>query len=190
MMIGYMFRNAEYVLALRSLMNIGAEGGAAMLEDYRAAFRRIDTDGSGYLERHEIEALLADVYGGSPPAFEIATFLEFFDSNKDGRVSWEEFEKGFGVVASMSDEGGEQRVANRLSLPGSVEDDDAEEDLFGEPAVSGIIQVELEDGKVIEVDAQEYMDDLKQQALELKMELAREKGIDPKKLELKMELAR
>lgn len=182
MMTGYMFRNAEYVLALKSLMNIGPEGGSATLEDYRAAFQRIDTDGSGYLERDEIEALLADVYEGQAPAFEVTTFLEFFDSNNDGRVSWEEFEKGFGDVTNMAEKGVGPAMNTRLSLPGSVEDDDTEEDLFGEPTVSGTIQVELEDGKVIEVDAQEYMDDLKQQALELKMELAREKGIDPKML--------
>mmetsp|Transcript_3429 Transcript_3429/g.6606 ORF Transcript_3429/g.6606 Transcript_3429/m.6606 type:complete len:591 (-) Transcript_3429:273-2045(-) len=182
MMTGYMFRNAEYVLALKSLMSIGGEGSSATtLEEYRAAFQRVDTDGSGYLERDEIEALLADVYEGQPPAFEITTFLEFFDSNNDGRVSWEEFEKGFGVVTKMTEIGAEPKMNQGFSLPGLPEDD-AEEDLFGEPAVSGTIQVELEDGKIIEVDAQQYMDDLKQEALQLKMELAREKGIDPKTL--------
>jgi len=53
---------------------------------------------------------------------------------------------------------------------------------MGEPAISGTIQVELEDGKIIEVDAQEYVDELKQQALELKKELAQEKGLDPKEM--------
>ncbi|KAL3791557.1 hypothetical protein ACHAW5_000860 [Stephanodiscus triporus] len=182
MMTGYMFRNAEYVIALKSLMNIRGEG--ASLEEYRAAFRRLDTDGNGYLERDEIEAMLSDVYEGKPPAFETTTFLEFFDSNNDGRISWEEFEKGFGVVTKMNGNEGKQQM-NRFSLPGSssnIEDDydDDEEALFAEPAISGTVQVELEDGKIIEVDAQEYINDLKQQALELKMELAREKGIDPK----------
>mmetsp|Transcript_28918 Transcript_28918/g.53401 ORF Transcript_28918/g.53401 Transcript_28918/m.53401 type:complete len:559 (-) Transcript_28918:75-1751(-) len=180
MMTGYMFRNAEYVIALKSLMDIGGE--EATLEEYRAAFQKIDTDGSGYLERDEIEAMLADVYEGQAPAFEISTFLEFFDSNNDGRVSWKEFEEGFGTVTKMSrGDSKKGQMMNGLSLSGSV-DDDEEEDLFGEPAVSGTIQVELEDGKVIEVDAQEYMDDLKQYALELKRELAQEKGIDPKEL--------
>ena len=50
----YMFRNAEYVIALKSLMNIQGEG--ATLEEYRAAFSRMDTDGNGYLERHEINS--------------------------------------------------------------------------------------------------------------------------------------
>ena len=181
MMTGYMFRNAEYVLALKSLMKIRGEG--ATLEDYRAAFRRLDTDGNGYLDRDEIEAMLMEVYEGKPPAFETTTFVEFFDSNNDGRISWEEFEKGFGDVKKMGNEGNLQM--NRFSLPGSstnTEDDDEEEEeaLFAEPAISGTVQVELEDGKIIEVDAQEYINDLKQQALELKMELAREKGIDLK----------
>jgi len=180
-MTGYMFRNAEYVLALKSLMNIKGEGTS--LEEYRAAFQRIDVDRSGYLEKEEIEAMLADVYEGQPPAFEITTFLEFFDSNNDGRVSWEEFEEGFAVVTKMSAENADSRLEqmNEFRLPASIEEDDETvDDLFGEPSVSGTIQVELEDGKIIEVDAQEYVNDLKQVALELKRELAQEKGIDPK----------
>ncbi len=175
-MTGYMFRNAEYVMALKKLMNIRGEG--ATLEEYRAAFEKLDTDNSGYLERDEIEALLADIYEGDPPAFEVNTFVQFFDSNNDGRVSWEEFEKGFGIVAKAG-EAAKSKPTNGFSLPSSISDDDDEEDnLFGEPSVSGTIKVELEDGRIIEVDAQDYVDDLKQQAMELKRELAREKGID------------
>eukprot|EP00568_Trieres_chinensis_P019207 CAMPEP_0183328362 /NCGR_PEP_ID=MMETSP0160_2-20130417/84241_1 /TAXON_ID=2839 ORGANISM="Odontella Sinensis, Strain Grunow 1884" /NCGR_SAMPLE_ID=MMETSP0160_2 /ASSEMBLY_ACC=CAM_ASM_000250 /LENGTH=426 /DNA_ID=CAMNT_0025496521 /DNA_START=46 /DNA_END=1323 /DNA_ORIENTATION=- len=95
-MTGYMFRNAEYVLALKDLMDIRVTG--ATLADYRDAFDRIDIDGSGYIEAKEIEALLADVYGGETPVFEVDAFLNFFDTNNDGRVSWEEFEKGLGAV--------------------------------------------------------------------------------------------
>lgn len=174
-MTGYLFRNVEYVMALKKLMNIRG----ATIEEYKAAFQRLDTDGSGYLERDEIEALLADVYEGKPPAFEINTFLQFFDSNNDGRVSWEEFEKGFGVVAKAGEAAMSNNMpANGFSLPGGV-DDDEEDDLFGEPSISGTIKVELDDGKIIELDAQEYVNDLKQQAIELKRELAQEKGIDP-----------
>jgi len=181
-MTGYMFRNAEYVLALKSLMNIRGEG--ATLDEYKAAFQRIDTDGSGYLEIEEIEALLTEVYKETPPSFEVTTFLEFFDSNNDGRISWEEFERGFGVVTSMSGNEENKSKLNGFSLPASTDDNDDDEigDFFGEPAISGTIEVELEDGKVIEVDAQEYVDDLKKQALALKRELAQEKGIDPKEM--------
>jgi len=188
MMTGYMFRNAEYVIALKSLMNIQKEG--ATLEEYRAAFTRMDTDGNGYLERHEIEAMLAEVYDGKPPAFETTTFLEFFDSNNDGRISWEEFEKGFALATKAgATDGRRQSMNNRLSLPGSSknmdndddDDDSDEKEMLVEPAVSGTVKVELEDGRIIEVDAQEYMNDLKKQALEMKEELARLNGKDTRK---------
>ena len=178
-MSGYMFRNAEYVMALKKLMNIRGEG--ATLDDYKAAFLKLDQDGSGFLERDEIEAMLSDVYEGTAPAYEIDSFMQFFDSNNDGRVSWEEFEKGFGIVASAGEASNlnNSPPVNALSLPSSsIDDDDDEGNDFGEPSVSGTIKVELEDGKIIEVDAQEYIDDLKQQAVELKRELAKEKGID------------
>lgn len=166
MMTGYMFRNAEYVLALKALMNL--QGGAT-LQDFRHAFDKIDADRNGFLERSEILAMFSEVYDGKPPAFEVETFLTFFDQNDDGRISWEEFEKGFGNIAE--DKSGRQA----LSLPvGSTEEDDIS---FGEPTLSGIISVELR-GKVIEVDAEEYMADLKQQAIVLKRELAQEKGLN------------
>lgn len=182
MMTGYLFRNAEYVVALKSLMDIGGEG--ATLEDYKAAFKRLDIDDSGYLERQEIEALLADVYDGKPPAYEVSTFLRFFDSNNDGRVSWEEFEKGFGMVNKVSKAGaaGMTEIMSGRSLPGVVEEDDEELSL-GEPTISGTIEVELEDGKVIEVDAQDYVNDLKEQARELQRELDGGKSINTKKSE-------
>ena len=124
------------------------------------------------------------MYNETPPSFEVTTFLEFFDSNNDGRISWEEFERGFGVVTSMSGNEENKSKLNGFSLPASTDDNDDDEigDFFGEPAISGTIEVELEDGKVIEVDAQEYVDDLKKQALALKRELAQEKGIDPKEM--------
>jgi len=182
MMTGYMFRNAEYVLALKSLMNIKGEG--ASLEEYRAAFNKLDKDGSGYLEVDEVEALLADVYDGKPPAFEVKTFLEFFDSNNDGRISWEEFEKGFGMVAQAAKAGvgRPKEKKSGLYLPGTGGVDDDDVSGLAEPTVSGTVKVELEDGKVIEVDAQDYVNDLKEQALELKRELAREKGLDPREM--------
>ena len=81
MMTGYMFRNAEYVLALKNLMNIKAD---ATLQEYKAAFKKLDTDNSGYLEWDEVEAMLAEVYEGKTQSFEVATFMEFFDKNNDG----------------------------------------------------------------------------------------------------------
>ena len=52
-MTGYMFRNAEYVQALQALLGVRA-GGA--LPEYRAAFDRVDADGSGYIDAEEVSS--------------------------------------------------------------------------------------------------------------------------------------
>lgn len=198
-MTGYMFRNAEYVLALKDIMNIR---GSATLDDYRAAFDRIDGDGSGYIEAGEIEALLEDVYGDKgekAPAFEVETFLQFFDSDNDGRISWEEFEDGLGAAyaakigndrrkkSGAGDVSGTRGPAGLLGGDahgesgsdddiGTDDEDDEEEeyDLFGEPSVSGTIEVELESGKVITVSAEDYIDEMKREAEALKAALLQE----------------
>lgn len=180
MMTGYMFRNAEYVIALKQLMNIKAD---ATLQEYKAAFKKLDTDNSGYLEWEEVEEMLKDVYEGEPPEFEVATFMEFFDKNGDGKISWEEFEKGFGGMKQSGSRGEYDpdsvwsNVGRALPASNQDEDDeDDEEELVPEGKVSGMIKVALDDGRIIEVDAQEYIDDLKQQAIELKRELAIQMG--------------
>ena len=71
-MTGYMFRNAEYLLAIRDLMNIHGPG-SSLIEGYKRAFDKLDLDGSGYIKSSEVEDLLTDVYGeGETPAFEVA----------------------------------------------------------------------------------------------------------------------
>mmetsp|Transcript_21345 Transcript_21345/g.42719 ORF Transcript_21345/g.42719 Transcript_21345/m.42719 type:complete len:289 (+) Transcript_21345:320-1186(+) len=50
-MTGYMFRNVEYVLALRELLNLS---GQVSGESYKEAFDKIDEDGSGYIESREV----------------------------------------------------------------------------------------------------------------------------------------
>ena len=55
------------------------------MDDYQAAFDRIDTDHSGYIEISEIKQLFVDAYGGHEqdiPIYEITAFLNFFDSNE------------------------------------------------------------------------------------------------------------
>ncbi len=192
-MTGYMFRNAEYVLAIRDLMNIQ---GQATMPDYKNAFDKLDKDGSGYIETDEIVALLMDVYGeseGDIPKYEVDAFLEFFDSNKDGKISWDEFERGLGVVADTKAK--ESRRMNRTTakaaLPGSVsgveeeddDDDDEEEEVEEEsddevlePNISGKVKIEMKNGRVIEVEAKEYIEELKKEAEALKAALRREKS--------------
>jgi len=168
-MTGYMFRNAEYVMALKDLMKLT---GGATLEDYKEAFDRLDRDKSGFIDTEEIEALLADVYGDNVPGFEIDSFMKFFDSNRDGRISWQEFERGLGNISQKE---AENAVSKNMSflIPGS--DDDDEDDLPEvQPIISGRIEIELENGQMIEVEANEYIASLKKEAEVLKEALRQE----------------
>ena len=169
-MTGYMFRNAEYVVALKDLMQIR---GSATLDEYKDAFERLDTDGSGFIEVEEVDALLSEVYEGDAPSFEVDAFVKFFDENDDGRISWDEFERGLG--AAMAPKNG-RNLLNGFTQ----EDDDDEEPPTIEPKISGTIEVEVEDGKTIQVEAEEYVKSLKAEAQALKEALRREKlGMPP-----------
>lgn len=170
-----MFRNAEYVIALKKIMQIR---GMATLQDYKDAFQRLDEDNSGYIELAEVETLLNNVYKDrTVPEFEVSAFMKFFDKNKDGKISWEEFERGLGTVFVQRS----QAISNLHLLTGSVdegdslEDDDDNHDEFAalEPEVSGVIEIELQDGKVVEVDAKEYVQNLKNECRMLKETLQR-----------------
>ena len=183
-MTGYMFRNAEYVLALKDLMQL--RGKKLSLQDYKDAFDRVDTDGSGYIELSEIQNLFKEAYGREDdiPAYEIRAFLEFFDTNEDGKVSWEEFEQGLASAATR-EEGrrvsAKDDLADKLlaSMENSGDASDDEEDdeaasTIGEN-ISGTIEIEMESGKIIRVDAEEYMESLKEEARKLKLALRKEK---------------
>jgi hypothetical protein len=174
-----MFRNAEYVVALKRLMKIR---GTATLQEYQDAFHRLDTDKNGYIEVSEVTQLLDDVYDGKTPQFEIAAFMEFFDQNNDGKISWKEFERGLGAALAAQT----NRNRNLLSASGDHHEDDEDEDddedplaHLGEPEISGTIEIELEDGKSVEIDAKEYIDNLKKEAKALKDELARRQENPP-----------
>ena len=166
-MTGYMFRNAEYVMALKDLMNIRK---SATIDEYREAFENLDTDGSGFIETDEIKDLLDNVYNGKTPSFEVQAFLKFFDTNKDGRISWSEFERGLG--SAMAEQ---NQIKSSLSLllpPSDEEEDDIRPP---EPEVTGEIEIELEDGSIVTKDAKEYIEELRKEAEELKLALRREK---------------
>jgi hypothetical protein len=178
-----MFRNAEYVLALKDVMNL--KGKELTLDDYKDAFDRVDTDGNGYIEVSEIQTLFQEVYGeGKVPTYEVSAFLTFFDQNKDGKISWEEFEKGFGVAMATA-KSGKGGFAMRLLEGqgyGNAHDHDDDDVIDVNTDVSGTIEIELKDGKVVQVDAKEYMETLKEEARKLKEALRREKmGPDQQK---------
>ena len=65
------------------------------VEEYEAAFKKLDKDGSGFITPDEAEDLLFETYGFPPMEEEVNLFMKEFDINEDGKVSWEEF------VASM-----------------------------------------------------------------------------------------
>lgn len=166
-MTGYMFRNAEYVIALKDILQLRGE---VTLEEYKEAFDRMDTDGSGYIETSEVKDLLDDIYEGQSPAYEVDTFIRFFDTNNDGRISWREFERGLGVAMSQ-----QQQL-----LSGSSVDEEEEFIPEPEPDVSGTIEIELEDGGVVEVEAKEYIKALKEEAQALKKAIRKEQlGLSP-----------
>ena len=96
-------RNAEYVLALQDVLRLAPSGRTPAA--LRAAFQRVDADGSGYIDAREVQRLFDEVYG-EPPAgaskpeladlsrrkqADVESFVRFFDSNKDGRISFKEF---------------------------------------------------------------------------------------------------
>lgn len=170
-----MFRNAEYVIALKDLMNL--KGRRLTLDDYRDAFHRLDADKSGYIEVSEIQNLFKNVYDdGNVPSIEVTAFLEFFDKNKDGKISWDEFEKGLGAALATA-QSSKGDVASRLLGYDSADNDDDDDDddvIDVNTNVSGTIQIEMEDGKVVDVDAREYMENLKEEARKLKDALRKE----------------
>ena len=59
-----MLRNAEYVLALQDVLKLAPTGRTPA--QLRAAFSRVDTDNSGYIDADEVQNLFDDVYGDLP----------------------------------------------------------------------------------------------------------------------------
>ena len=78
------------------------------MEVLREVFDAIDTDGSGYIETGEIEALMEQLdsreLNGKPSAGEVQKFIKFFDANDDGVVSFQEFVDSFLVTWPLAGE--------------------------------------------------------------------------------------
>jgi EF-hand domain pair len=101
------------------------------------AFDRLDRDSSGFIEAREVKLLLDDVYEGNAPSFEVDALLKFFDKNKDGKISFAEFETGLG--AAMTEKAKPNKL---LSLMLDSHDDD-DDPVSVEPEVSGTFLNEL-----------------------------------------------
>ena len=103
-----MLRNAEYVLALQDVLKLAPTGRTPA--QLRAAFSRVDTDNSGYIDANEVQNLFDDVYGDLPDTAstaeindlkqrkkaDVESFVRFFDANSDGKISFAEFCRALG----------------------------------------------------------------------------------------------
>ena len=169
-MTGYMLRNAEYVLALQDVLKLAPTGRTPA--QLRAAFSRVDTDNSGYIDADEVQNLFDDVYGDLPDTAgtaeindlkqrkkaDVESFVRFFDANSDGKISFAEFCRALGGA----DASPAQQALDKFS-------DGAK--LLEAPSTPTPITGELKVGDRT-VEASDYVAELKQEAARLKNELA------------------
>jgi Ca2+-binding EF-hand superfamily protein len=67
-------------------------------EEFKASFKRVDKDQSGYITADEVENFLFETYGFPPLEDEVSMFMKEFDTNQDGKVSWDEFSAALGRI--------------------------------------------------------------------------------------------
>ncbi|XP_078679426.1 uncharacterized protein LOC144915062 [Branchiostoma floridae x Branchiostoma belcheri] len=95
--------------ALQSLM----EGEDNMKKAVNTAFEKLDTDGSGFLEKEELFEALNEVLGADDdengiPEKQFNKFFEKLDKDEDGKISKEEFGKrARGFFKKMQEADGE-----------------------------------------------------------------------------------
>lgn len=96
----------------------------------------MDVNHSGFIEASEVRTLLNNIYKGKAPNFEVDAFVQFFDTNNDGKISWSEFERGLGAAMAQQNEANRNKLVQKL-LPESNQDDDDDDVVEVEPHVSG-----------------------------------------------------
>ena len=72
-------------------------------QEFEEAFKRVDRDNSGFITSNEVEELLFETYGYPALEDEIKMFMDEFDTNKDGKVSMEEFKAALGRMRAQLD---------------------------------------------------------------------------------------
>ncbi|KAJ1633704.1 hypothetical protein T492DRAFT_979253 [Pavlovales sp. CCMP2436] len=163
-MTGYLFRNAEYVLMLRRVLNLQAMSEAEL----RAAFDGIDKDRSGFIDLSELKLFLGGLRGGAVringtlvsagvSSGEVREFMDTFDRNQDSKVSWAEFKSVLGNPNMPAGPPSQKRLSPAPSC--------------AEPSISGSLKIALEGGGELEVDAAKYIADLKLSIERMRQEL-------------------
>ena len=78
---------------------------ASEASDAKAAFDKIDADGSGAIDEGEVEALFKDV-GLSATKKEIASLIQFLDTDKSGEIEFNEFTRLMEMAKGRQTEAG------------------------------------------------------------------------------------
>ena len=206
-MTGYMLRNAEYVTTLRRLLNLqehtqddlkeafdkldldgsgyietaeveelltGLYGGKAPPDfEVKSFITFFDANKDGRVScaaRNSRRAIRGAQFAAQFAAQFSAQFstprpAQFADAPAATRRSFEEFVAALGPAA--------ERRPGVLGALAAAADDGA----IG-PELSGQVTVEMDDGSTVEMDAAEYMAELKQEAQALRAELAKMENVD------------
>ena len=65
-------------------------------EEFEAAFKRVDKNGSGCITKDEVEELLYETYGYPALEEEVKMFMEDFETHHEGKVTFDEFKTALG----------------------------------------------------------------------------------------------
>uniref|UniRef100_A0A7S2TRH2 EF-hand domain-containing protein n=1 Tax=Lotharella oceanica TaxID=641309 RepID=A0A7S2TRH2_9EUKA len=88
-------------------------------EEFEKAFKSIDKDGNGYISIDEVRYLLTSLYSmKNPPEEEVKMFVKFFDKNKDGKITYEEFKE---AVPKLKGKVQKETKVNHATTTNSVE---------------------------------------------------------------------
>ena len=204
-MTGYMLRNAEYTEALREVLAIDKPTRAAL----KRAFDAVDANNDGYLTSKEVDTLFQNIYGTKPKEKllptttpdpkekngtsssssalglskdvdtgeqdakrmkEVRSFLKFFDTDGDGRISFDEFCRGLG--------GSSRQDLNDDWKSATIEEESSRTTL----PINGTIDLVFPNGNTKTVDAAQYMEELRDEAIALRKTLERLNAANPNAL--------